>query len=79
MWFCYEKKVGKYKIGYAESKDAINWKRNDKKSFISTGKKEIDNKMIAYPHVIKHKNLKYMFYNGNDYGREGVCLAVEDI
>ncbi|WP_440650521.1 hypothetical protein [Candidatus Pelagibacter sp. HIMB1495] len=78
MWFCYEKKVGKYKIGYAESKDAINWKRNDKKSFISPGRKEIDNKMIAYPHVVKHKKIKYMFYNGNDYGKEGVCLAIEE-
>ena len=26
MWFCYEKKVGKYKIGYAESR-IINWKK----------------------------------------------------
>ena len=78
MWFCYEKKVGKYKIGYADSKDAIKWKRNDKKSFISIGKTKIDNKMIAYPHVIKHNKLKYMFYNGNDYGKEGVCLAVEE-
>ncbi len=77
MWFCYEKKVGKYKIGYAESIDGINWKRNDKKANIFPGKKELDNKMIAYPHVIKHKGLKYMFYNGNDYGKEGVFLAVE--
>ena len=78
MWFCYEKKVGRYKIGYAESVDGINWKRNDKKANIYPGKNnEIDSKMIAYPHVIKHKGLKYMFYNGNEYGKDGVCLAVE--
>ena len=33
--------------------------------------------MIAYPHVINHKGKKYMFYNGNDYGKEGVFLASE--
>ena len=77
MWFCYEKKVGKYKIGYAESNNGKDWKRNDKKANIFPGKKELDNKMIAYPHVIKHNNIKYMFYNGNDYGKEGVFLAIE--
>ena len=77
MWFCYEKKVGKYKIGYAESNNGKDWKRNDKKANIYPGKKELDNKMIAYPHVIKHNNIKYMFYNGNDYGKEGVFLAIE--
>ena len=78
MWFCYEKKVGRYKIGYAESIDGVNWKRKDNKANIYPGKKdELDSKMIAYPHVIKHKGLKYMFYNGNEYGKEGVCLAIE--
>ena len=77
MWFCYEKKVGRYKIGYAESINGINWKRKDDQANIYPGKKESDNKMIAYPHVIKHNGLKYMFYNGNDYGKEGVFLAME--
>ena len=78
MWFCYEKKVGKYKIGYAESKNGINWKRDDTKANISLGKKnEWDDTMIAYPHVIKHKGKKYMFYNGNNYGKEGIGLAIE--
>ena len=78
MWFCYEKKVGRYKIGYAESANGIDWKRNDKKANIKIGKTGLDNKMIAYPHVVKHKSLKYMFYNGNDYGKDGIFLAVED-
>ena len=78
MWFCFEKKVGRYKIGYAESSDGVTWRRKDINANISPGRKnEGDNKMIAYPHVIKHKGLKYMFYNGNDYGKEGVCLALE--
>lgn len=79
MWFCYEKKVGRYKIGYAESHNGIKWKRNDKKANIHLGKKnEWDDKMIAYPHVIIHKKKKYMFYNGNNYGQDGVGLAIEE-
>lgn len=77
MWYCYERRVGQYRIGYAESTNGINWKRIDSRANINPGKRDIDNKMIAYPHVIKHKGQKYMFYNGNDYGREGVCLAIE--
>lgn len=78
MWFCYESKVGRYKIGYADSVNGINWIRNDSKVNISLGKKNSeDDKMIAYPHVINHNGSKYMFYNGNDYGKEGVCLAKE--
>jgi hypothetical protein len=80
MWFCYEIKVGQYQIGYAESKNGINWLRDDKKANIKLGKiNEWDSKMTAYPHVIKHKNKKYMFYNGNDYGKHGIGLAVEMI
>ena len=78
MWFCYEKKVGRYKIGYAESKNGIKWKRNDKKANVNLGKKDDwDDKMIAYPHVITHNKKKYMFYNGNNYGQDGVGLAIE--
>ena len=31
MWYSYEKKVGSYKIGYAESSNGVNWKRLDSK------------------------------------------------
>jgi len=79
MWYCYEIQVGKYKIGYAESKNGINWIRKDNKANIACGiKNSWDGEMIAYPYVIKYKKKKFMFYNGNMYGREGVGLAVEE-
>ena len=31
MWYSYEKKVGQYKIGYAESLNGKDWKRFDNK------------------------------------------------
>ena len=30
MWYCYEKSVGNYKIGYATSIDGEKWFRQDK-------------------------------------------------
>jgi hypothetical protein len=34
--------------------------------------------MQAYPCVFKFKGKKYMLYNGNNFGVEGIGLAVED-
>lgn len=80
MYYCYEKKVGKYKIGYAESKDLKNWTRKDNLVGLKTSikKYEWDSEMIAYPYVIKFKDKKYIFYNGNTYGKDGVALAIEN-
>ena len=32
--------------------------------------------MITYPSVINHNNKYYMFFNGNDYGKNGFGVAV---
>ena len=34
--------------------------------------------MTAYPYVVKYKNKKFMFYNGNLYGKDGIGLAIEN-
>jgi hypothetical protein len=39
---------------------------------------EFDSKMIEYPHVFKHHSKKYMLYNGNNFGYDGIGLAVEE-
>ncbi len=76
MWYSYEKKVGHYKIGYAISKNGIQWKRQDKKiKFIDKIKSKTDSKMQAYPCIVKHNNKIYMFYNGNSYGAYGIECA----
>lgn len=36
-----------------------------------------DSDMVAYFAVVQFAGSKYLFYNGNDYGRDGVGLAVE--
>lgn len=78
MYYCYEKIVGDYRIGYAESRNGYKWKRMDHLSGIKKSKikGDWDNEMIAYPHLIIHKGKKYMLYNGNTYGKDGFGLAV---
>ena len=76
MWYCFEKGVGNYRMGYAESKDGTNWKRRDNELKFPLGKKgEFDDQMQEYPYVINHKDKKFMFYNGNSYGKDGIGLA----
>jgi len=76
MWYSYEKKVGTYKIGYAESKDGIKWKRKDNKIiFYNKKASKTDSQMKEYSAIIEHKSRFYMFYNGNNYGKMGIELA----
>lgn len=81
MWFTYrgsfDYRDGKesYKIGYAESLDGIKWDRMDDKSGIKLSEIGWDSKMQTYPSVIKIKEKKYLFYNGNGFGKTGIGLA----
>jgi predicted GH43/DUF377 family glycosyl hydrolase len=72
----YRDKAGEaYTIGYAESADGINWQRLDDKAGIEKSSEGWDSEMICYPNVINYKNKKYMFYNGNGFGRNGIGFA----
>ena len=74
MWFGYKQNY--YRIGYAESEDGINWNRKDNEANIDVGKSGFDSTMIEYASVVKHKNEYIMFYNGNNYGFDGIGLAI---
>ena len=76
MWYCFKAINSEYKIGFAVSKNGINWKRIDKFcNSLNQKRKAWDKKMLAYPHVIRNGNELLMFYNGNDYGKTGIALA----
>jgi len=83
MWFTYrgsfDFRDGKdsYSIGYAESKDAISWQRKDENSGIEFSKEGWDAKMQTYPNVIEHKGHKFLFYNGNGFGKTGIGYALD--
>ena len=78
MWYSYraQKNIDTYRIGYAESKDGINWTRKDEEAGIDISESGWDSEMICYPHVFDHKGKRYMLYNGNGYGKTGFGLAV---
>lgn len=77
MWFSFKGKH--YQLGYAESFDGLKWQRKDKFSGISIGSSgDFDSDMIAYAAIINFKDKHFMFYNGNNYGYDGIGLAVEE-
>lgn len=83
MWYSYRDTENyrtdptkSYSIGYAESKDGIDWVRMDDKAGIVQSETGWDSEMIAYPYVIKYGDKKYMFYNGNGFGQTGIGYAV---
>ncbi len=76
MWFSYKRTTTPYKMGYAESTDGLKWRRMDQLVGINVSISGWDSDMIEYPYVFNHKGKKYMLYNGNDYGKDGVGLAV---
>jgi len=79
MWFSY-KGDAEYQLGYAESYDGLKWERRDDFSGVSVGKQgDFDSEMIAYAAIVKYNGKHFMFYNGNNYGYNGIGLAVEKL
>jgi hypothetical protein len=74
MWYAY--RGAGYRIGYAESADGLSWERLDEKAGIDVSPSGWDSETIEYAYVLDHKGERYMFYNGNDYGRTGFGLAI---
>lgn len=70
------KKTNQYRIGYAESSDGINFERKDDLAGINKSNEGWDSNAITYPNVIRHKEKLYMFYNGNEFGKDGFGLAI---
>lgn len=75
MWYSYNSLDNPYKIGYANSKDFLNWKRIDHLNGIKKSSDWFDDKMNCYPFVFKHNDSIYMLYNGNNYGKDGIILS----
>ncbi|WP_426416869.1 hypothetical protein [Aestuariirhabdus sp. LZHN29] len=64
-----------YTIGYAESFDGINWTRMDERSSLTTSQSGWDSEMVEYASVYIDNERKYMFYNGNGFGKSGFGYA----
>jgi hypothetical protein len=74
MWYSYRGR--RYRIGYAESQDGITWTRLDHDRGLDASGAGWDSDMVEYPWVFEQNGREYMLFNGDDYGRTGVGLAV---
>jgi hypothetical protein len=73
MWFAVRGE--RYRISCAQSIDGVSWTRRDDLGLIAAGD-DWETEMVEYPCVFDWNRQRYMLYNGNDYGRTGVGLAV---
>ena len=84
MWFStrgiedYRNREGKhYMIGYAESADGISWERKPEKCDLKLSESGWDSEMLEYASVKRYKDIYYMIYNGNAFGKTGFGYAIE--
>lgn len=75
MNFTYGTTDGKYIAGQATSIDGIDWQRNDNELGIELSKKGWDSIHLSYPSIINTKEKTFMFYNGNNMGKDGFGYA----
>ena len=76
MIFTWGDKKGNYQMGYAESSDGKKWNRIDEHLNFFPSKNGWDSKWVSYGVPVNIDEQTYMFYNGNNMGREGVGLAI---
>ena len=83
MVFCYRNAIGfrtekgkGYRLGYAQSEDLINWNRNDAHLNLAIEENCWDSDMQCYPHLCVLQGKLTLFYNGNEFGKDGFGAAV---
>lgn len=73
MWF--SARGDHYQIFKATSHNALDWTRSPH-PVLSASKGGWDGDMVCYPFVFEHAGERFMFFNGNGYGRSGLGLAL---
>jgi hypothetical protein len=69
-------KASSYRIGVATSLNGKEWTRKDESIGITLSLNGWDSEMLCYPYVFEWHNKRYMFYNGNGFGKTGFGYAV---
>ena len=67
-----------YRMGYAKSKDGNNWERKDEELNLDVSSNSFDSNAIMYAAPIKVKDNLFLFYNGNNFGVDGIGLAIRE-
>ena len=64
-----------YLPGYAESMDGRHWVRKDSDVGIGVSEYGWDSRALSYTAPLKYGDREYLFYNGNDMGKNGFGYA----
>ncbi len=64
-----------YRMGYASSKDGIVWKRKDNEIGLTVSDRDWESDSVEYGAEVTIKGKTWLFYNGNDFGKDGIALA----
>lgn len=64
-----------YRLGYADSINGIEWTRKDDEMGLDVSPTGPDSEAIMYSTYIEAHGKAYCFYNGNQFGIDGICLA----
>jgi hypothetical protein len=68
--------VQAYRLGYAESADGRSWQRLDHTLQLDVSPGSFDSDAIMYAAPIEVDGRLLLFYNGNEFGRQGFAVAV---
>jgi predicted GH43/DUF377 family glycosyl hydrolase len=75
MWYSVRTRSRGYHLGYARSDDGLQWVRLDHLVGLQPTESDWDSQMQAFGAVVDCKHGRYLFYNGNDFGRTGFGVA----
>lgn len=67
-----------YRLGYAESRDGVQWERKDGEVGIGLSTEGWDSVMMEYASSYEWDGKRYLLYNGNGFGESGFGCAILD-
>jgi hypothetical protein len=78
MWYSLRTFSKHYRIVYAESNDGLRWQRKDAEAGIDISESGWDSEMVCFAAVVDVRGKRFMFYNGNEFGKTGFGVAVQN-
>lgn len=77
LWYSYRTGNQLYRVGFADSdNEGESYERKDELVGIDVSENQWDSDMIEYAYVFDYKGNRYMIYNGNDFGKTGLGIAI---
>jgi hypothetical protein len=78
VWFSYDRGCG-YRMGYGRSPDGYVFDRNIlDPPIVEPSSLTFETNAVCHPAIVSHGGQRFMFYNGNSFGRDGIALAIQN-